>query len=96
MDVPGALYCLSAESAVLTDRGLIGIQTLAKQLCPNLNDSLAPRVIGVLTVLMALALISVVLRVISRRVGRVTFWWDDYLIFIAMVLPPLTEAVFCC
>lgn len=46
--------------------------------------------------LMALALISVVLRVISRRVGRVKFWWDDYLIFIAMVLPSLTEAVLYC
>lgn len=72
---------------------MIEILNLAKQLCPNLNDSLAPRVTGVLTMLLALALISVVLRVISRQIGRVKFWWDDYLIFAAMVLPSLIEAV---
>lgn len=32
-----------------------------------------------------IALVSVVLRIIARKKGGIKFWWDDWLIFVAMV-----------
>jgi len=44
------------------------------------------------TICMALAYISVILRFLSRRVGRLTVGSDDYTIVLALVSFALTEA----
>jgi hypothetical protein len=35
--------------------------------------------------MMVLSLVSVVLRMVSRKITRVALWWDDWLIFVALV-----------
>ncbi len=63
----------------------VATQSLAKQLCPVLNEDRKVEVIVVTTLVTVLALAAVILRILSRKLGGVKFWWDDYLIFFAMV-----------
>ena len=63
----------------------VATQSLAKQLCPVLNEDRKVEVIVVTTLVTVLALSAVILRMLSRKLGGVKLWWDDYLIFFAMV-----------
>ena len=76
--VPTASFNHILTSALETQRQIV-------KLCPHLGDSRTSEMVGVLVSITALALICVALRIISRRVGRVKFGWDDWLIFVAMV-----------
>ena len=68
-------------------------QDWISQLCPRLKESRTNQVIGSVAVLEALAIISVVLRAISKRIGHVKYGWDDYLIFAAWYERPCSKRV---
>ncbi len=50
-----------------------------------LNESRRPDVTACLVVTTTFALLSVALRLASRKIGGTKLWWDDYLIILAMV-----------
>lgn len=60
-------------------------QSQVTKLCPHLGESRTSEIVGILVFITSLALICVALRIVSRRIGRVKFGWDDWLIFAAMV-----------
>ena len=60
-------------------------QSSITKLCPQLGDSRTPVVVIVMAFITTLALISVALRIVSRKLGRIRFGWDDWLIIFAMV-----------
>ena len=63
----------------------IETQSQITKLCPHLGESRTSEMVGILVLITSLALICVALRVFARRIGRVKFGWDDWLIFAAMV-----------
>lgn len=74
------------EIKMVAHRGIsTATQSLAKQLCPVLKENRTPEVVSVMIVITVLALASVIFRVVSRKIGHVKFWWDDYLILFVMV-----------
>ena len=79
------VYCLLTTG--------IATQSLAEQLCPVLNEDRKAEVVVVMTLITALALTAVIFRIISRRLGGVKFWWDDYLVFFAMVRDSGKQAI---
>ena len=52
---------------------------------PDLDDNRNALIIGIYTTLLILTVVSVVLRIASRRVSRAKLWWDDYCIIVALV-----------
>ena len=50
-----------------------------------LAQNRGPAVIAVISVFAAVATITVVLRLISRKVSQVPLWWDDFFIVFALV-----------
>lgn len=56
-------------------------------------------IIVVVTWMMTLACVSIILRVLSRRVRKQKLWWDDYLVMFSMVSkhgpPPESRIAFC-
>ena len=52
---------------------------------PDLEDNRNALIIGIYTTLLILAVVSVVLRLASRRISRAKLWWDDYCIIVALV-----------
>ena len=52
---------------------------------PDLEDNRNALIIGIYTTLLILAVVSVVLRLASRRISRAKLWWDDYCILVALV-----------
>ena len=63
--------------------------SIARELCtaaiPSLKDSRQPEIIATFVIIMGLALLSVLLRLISRKISITKFGWDDYLIVFALV-----------
>lgn len=55
---------------------LTATQSLAKELCPVLDESREAIVIAVIVVITLLSLVLVALRIVSRKVGHVKFWWE--------------------
>ena len=49
------------------------------------DASRVPEVLGGTITLVVLASISVAARILSRRISAANFWWDDWIIFVAMV-----------
>lgn len=56
------------------------------------QGSRGPALVGVQVVMMCLALISVTLRFVARRMSAAGFWWDDWTILAALVCVHLHEA----
>jgi hypothetical protein len=53
---------------------------------PGFNpDNIQPWTVSVVVSMTILALVSVILRLISRRIKGQPFWWDDYMIIFSMV-----------
>ena len=50
------------------------------------TDNLTPGLYIVYTIFLVLALVAMVLRLISRRIARLSLWWDDYFILAATVI----------
>ncbi|KAL6714198.1 hypothetical protein ACLMJK_008693 [Lecanora helva] len=50
------------------------------------DETRAPEVLGATITLVVLAAISVCARVAGRKISAANFWWDDWIIFVAMVL----------
>lgn len=69
---------------------VIGILSSARQLCisavPSLMDSRQHQVVAIIAIFLTLAIISVFLRLISRKISKAKFWWDDYLIVLGLVM----------
>ncbi|KAJ5623772.1 hypothetical protein N7510_000081 [Penicillium lagena] len=51
----------------------------------DLSESLGPQVIGADMALLALATIAVILRFISRHISKANFWWDDWVLAVALI-----------
>ena len=49
------------------------------------QQSRQPMMIGIFTTFFILPGIAVGLRILSRRLTRLSLWWDDWLILMAMV-----------
>ena len=49
----------------------------------------APSMLAVFSVFLVLPLIAVSLRFLARRLTRVAFWWDDWLLLVAAVRIPV-------
>lgn len=53
---------------------------------PGFNpDNLQPWTVAVVVSMTILALMSVALRLVSRRIKGQPLWWDDYMILFSMV-----------
>jgi hypothetical protein len=53
---------------------------------PGFNpDNIQPWTVSVVVSMTILALLSVALRLASRRIKAQPFWWDDYMIVFSMV-----------
>ena len=68
---------------------LTEVLTLAKDLCvaaiPSLNDSRQNFIWAIESIFMTLALLSVALRLVARRLSNAKFGWDDALILVSLV-----------
>ncbi|KAJ5811861.1 hypothetical protein N7474_008162, partial [Penicillium riverlandense] len=51
----------------------------------DLSESLGPQIIGADMALLALATIAVIVRYISRSMSKAKFWWDDWVLAVALV-----------
>ena len=51
----------------------------------NLSETQIPRILGINIATFAIAIISVVLRFVSRQLSSAQLWWDDWLIVSALV-----------
>ena len=51
----------------------------------NLSDSKQPDIYGTISTVCPVAVLVVVLRLLARRVSKAGYWWDDWIIIIAMV-----------
>ena len=79
------LYYYFFEELIPCDHMTV-TQKLTIEFCPYFSEDRQQEFLGSVLFLYFLALISVVLRIISRRVGGVRLWWDDYLIVLATVI----------
>lgn len=53
---------------------------------PGFNaDNIQPWTVSVVVAMTILALVSVALRLLSRRIKGQPLWWDDYMIVFSMV-----------
>ena len=50
----------------------------------DLEQDASPQITIVVVVLLVIAAITVVLRLISRRLVGINLWWDDWLILLAL------------
>ena len=48
-------------------------------------DNLQPWTVGVVASVTVLATVSVILRIVSRRIKQQPLWWDDYMIIFSLV-----------
>ena len=60
-------------------------QRICSDAVPWLNDDRGVVVVVCMTILLALATVAVILRVLARRISRVDFGIDDWLIGVALV-----------
>ena len=51
----------------------------------DLQDTQVPRILGVNISTYTLAVIAICLRLTARRLTRLPFWWDDWLMLPAIV-----------
>ena len=51
----------------------------------DLSETQVPRMLGINISTFVLAVISIILRFVSRRLSRAHFWWDDWLMISAIV-----------
>ena len=51
----------------------------------DLSETRGPAMVGAIVSTYCIAIIAVTLRVVARRVGKVSLWIDEYLIFAGMV-----------
>ncbi len=51
----------------------------------DLSETQVPRILGVNIATFALAVTTIVLRFVSRRLSRAPLWWDDWLMIPAIV-----------
>ena len=51
----------------------------------NLSDSIQPDIYGAISTVYPVAVLAAVLRLLARRVSKAGYWWDDWIIIIAMV-----------
>ena len=51
----------------------------------DLQDTQVPRILGVNIATFILAVIAISLRFIARRLTRLPYWWDDWLMLPAIV-----------
>ena len=51
----------------------------------NLSDSKQPDIYGAISTVYSVAVLAVVLRLPARRLSKASYWWDDWIIIIAMV-----------
>ena len=59
----------------------------------DLQESQQPMMIGVLTTFFILPVIAVGLRLLARRLTRMSLWWDDWLILVATVRVQLIQCL---
>lgn len=59
---------------------------------PTINHN--AEIISIVTVFSSLSLVALALRLISRRIKRVGFDWDDYLVVAAWVCIPKWSTLF--
>lgn len=52
----------------------------------DLSETQQPRILAINITFLSLALTTVILRFLSRRISKAMIWWDDLLVGIAMVL----------
>ena len=56
------------------------------QLSPaELHEDQGPQLLPVFIIFTILPVIAVCLRLLARKTTRVSLWWDDYLILVALV-----------
>ena len=55
------------------------------------SHSRIPEVLGGTITVVTLALISIGGRIAGRKVSAAKFWWDDWVIFVAMVRKPTSS-----
>ncbi|KAJ6114835.1 hypothetical protein N7486_000613 [Penicillium sp. IBT 16267x] len=51
----------------------------------DLSENLGPHIIGADMALLALATIAVIVRFISRFLSKANFWWDDWVVALALI-----------
>ena len=60
-------------------------QRICAKAVPWLNENRGPAFVAAITILTVLATIVVILRVIARRISKLKFGMDDWLIVLALV-----------
>ena len=60
-------------------------QSICAKAAPWLNENQGPEVVAVVTILTAFATIAFILRVIARKLTKLNFGADDWLIALALV-----------
>ena len=67
---------------------VLSTQRICSEAVPWLNDNRGPEIVVSISILLALATIAVILRVMSRRMSKLKFGIDDWLIALALVGHP--------
>ena len=62
----------------------------------DLNADQGPRLVGSMTTLIVLPTLFVIARLISRKVARAGYWWDDLLVVVACVSDALKSKKYGC
>ena len=61
----------------------------ARKICiqavPWLNDTRGPKIVAAVATLTTLAIVAVLLRLQARRISKLRFGWDDWLIVFALM-----------
>ena len=59
----------------------------------DVQESQQPKLIAIFTTFFILPVIAVGLRLLARRLNRLSLWWDDWLILVATVRVQLIQCV---
>ena len=54
-------------------------------------NNVSTSVLVLLVIFMALSIVAVALRLISRRIARTKLWWDDYFVIASLVRSILAQ-----
>ena len=65
--------------------GIASTRSICTKEVPWLNDNRGPEIVTAITIMTLLAIISVILRSIARRVTNIAFGIDDWLIVVSLV-----------
>ena len=68
-------------------------QRICSKAVPWLNETRGPEVVWSLSILLAIATVAVGLRIWARRISKLSFGIDDWLIFVALVSSTLAHKI---